>query len=244
MTQNANEQLRESLSALADNQAGELELRRLIKALESDECLAANWRRYHLAGEIMRGAKPMNISLDISAAVAAAVAEEKLHSVGAKSRWQNVFGKSALAASVALAVLLGAKQFTGAPASAPLASAPAVQDGNMQVVPGAQPLPVATAVASLGEATPTQEAPAGFALPLPDARTVSTNGAAIRHSNGATSLQPIGVPNQNWRNDAQLQQELNQLLIDHAARASGNGSLGILPFARVSSMNGTQTPKE
>lgn len=233
MTQTSKDLLNESLSALVDNQASELEVRRLLKHLDQNPELLTQWRSYHLCGEVMRGQTPAFINLDISAAVSAAVAQET--SVAGqvnKPRWYAWMGKSAVAASVAVAVILGAQQFSAGPGVAPLAQAPA--DETLNEAPGLSAVNESESlVASLPEPSGSLAAPEGFAVPLPDARTVSSNAAAV--GNGGLQVRPVSTP-MDWRKDPELQAELNQLLIDHASRASANGSLGILPFARVSAM--------
>lgn len=51
----ARERLRESLSAVIDGEATELELRRVLNALAKDDALRAEWDRAHLVGAAMRG---------------------------------------------------------------------------------------------------------------------------------------------------------------------------------------------
>ena len=50
-----NERINESLSALMDGEADELEVRRLLNQLEQDDELRATWHRYQLLGAVMRG---------------------------------------------------------------------------------------------------------------------------------------------------------------------------------------------
>ena len=46
MAQKADARLQESLSALMDNQASELEIRRLLKAMERGDDLSECWKNY------------------------------------------------------------------------------------------------------------------------------------------------------------------------------------------------------
>lgn len=114
------ESLRESLSAVMDGEADELELHRVLASTGESE-LRATWSRYQVARAVMhrefQGAR-----LDIAAGVMAALADEKLpaQTVPAQSvsRWNGV-GRLAIAASVTLAVLAGVRfynqdQMTGA----------------------------------------------------------------------------------------------------------------------------------
>lgn len=230
--------LQETLSALADNQAQPLEVLRLLKAMEQDPTLIQHWQRYQLTGHTLRGHCPSTPQLRLDIAIAQAIAQEAPHSAtkAALAPWRTLITKSAVAASVALAIVFSARQFTAPEAPATLA----VAANAPATLASAPHLPAPTPVATLNSVTPIQEAPAGFTLPQPDARIVSNKGEVIRHSLPMGSSLPV----QNWRNDAALQQELNQLLIDHAARSSGNGSLGLLPFARVSTLKPAAAPQD
>ena len=55
MTETTRESLNEALSAAVDGEAEELELRRVLNAVERDPELRANWERLHLIGDAMRG---------------------------------------------------------------------------------------------------------------------------------------------------------------------------------------------
>ncbi|ALM52198.1 sigma-E factor negative regulatory protein [Halomonas huangheensis] len=72
MTLNA----RESLSALMDNEGDELELRRVLKSLDSDEDAAMSWRRYHLMRSIMRRETDSDPSVDLSVGIMAQLEHE------------------------------------------------------------------------------------------------------------------------------------------------------------------------
>ena len=55
MTETTRESLKEALSAVVDGEAEELELRRVLNAVERDSDLRAKWERLHLIGDVMRG---------------------------------------------------------------------------------------------------------------------------------------------------------------------------------------------
>ena len=53
------EVLQESLSALMDNEADELEVRRVLQAAEQDPALRSTWSRYQVARAVMhKGSEP------------------------------------------------------------------------------------------------------------------------------------------------------------------------------------------
>jgi sigma-E factor negative regulatory protein RseA len=99
------EALQESLSALLDDQAGELEVRRILAA-DADPELRSTWRRYQVARAALHG-ELREPRLDIAASVSAALAAEPplRHS----SPWWQGAGRVAVAASVTVAVLVGVR---------------------------------------------------------------------------------------------------------------------------------------
>ncbi|GIZ11140.1 sigma-E factor negative regulatory protein [Pseudomonas sp. NCCP-436] len=126
------ETLRESLSAVMDNEADELELRRVLAASEDDE-LRSTWSRYQLARAAMHR-ELLVPQLDIASAVSAALADEAVP-VRKTPVWRQV-GRVAVAASVTVAVLAGVRfynqdEFSGVQLAqqdvAPVISAPQVQ---------------------------------------------------------------------------------------------------------------------
>lgn len=58
MSESTREPLNEALSAAVDCEAEELELRRVLNAVERDPELRAKWERLHLIGDVMRGGAP------------------------------------------------------------------------------------------------------------------------------------------------------------------------------------------
>lgn len=55
MTESTRESLQEAMSAVVDGEAEELELRRVLNAVERDPELRAKWERMHLIGDVVRG---------------------------------------------------------------------------------------------------------------------------------------------------------------------------------------------
>ena len=99
------EREKEALSALLDNEADDLALRRLLKAVDEEpeaaELLGA-WERYHLVQSVLHGAQ-VTAGPGLSRRVAAAVAETPLP-VRSFSPLQANLARVAIAASVAVAV--------------------------------------------------------------------------------------------------------------------------------------------
>ncbi len=94
----------ESLSALMDNEADELELRRILKSCAQKPELMATWERYHLVQSLLHGAaRPVSPALSqrITAQIAAESAPKHVSTLRFTG-WQQNFSKLAIAASVAI----------------------------------------------------------------------------------------------------------------------------------------------
>lgn len=108
------EALDESMSAVMDGEAGELELRRVLAAAGEDAQARARWARYQLARDVMHRQSVLP-GLDLSAAVAAAIDAEPAAAAAPVAAprargWQRL-GRFAVAASVTLAVLAGVRWY-------------------------------------------------------------------------------------------------------------------------------------
>jgi sigma-E factor negative regulatory protein RseA len=219
--QTSHHPLAESLSALMDDQASELELQRLLKASESDAELKAVWSRYQLAGAAMCKDLPAMAGSDFAARVSAVIADESPLNVTSKPPranhwWQNA-GRFAVAASVAGAVIIGAQQF---------------DTGSAPVTGGAS----AVAEIERTEISPAVSLPAGYQAPSLSARTVSAQSGYEPRQHQQESRQVIFVPRQSSAQQVsseQIRDYLNQLIEEHADHASLNSGQGMLPFARV-----------
>lgn len=102
------EALQESLSAVMDNEADELELRRVLNAFDDVET-RDTWARYQIARAVMH--KDLLLPrLDIAAAVSAALADEVVPAKASRGPWRSL-GRLAVAASVTVAVLAGVRLY-------------------------------------------------------------------------------------------------------------------------------------
>lgn len=102
------EALQESLSAVMDNEADELELRRVLNAVDEVET-RETWARYQIARAAMH--KELLLPrLDIAATVSAALADEAVPAKAARGPWRSL-GRLAVAASVTVAVLAGVRLY-------------------------------------------------------------------------------------------------------------------------------------
>jgi sigma-E factor negative regulatory protein RseA len=106
---------KESLSALIDNETDDLELRRLLKAVELDSDLQSTWERMNLVQAVLHDDNVQHsavlplVGSNFADKVAKAIAAESGPSVNPKliNQWGKSFAKLGIAASVALAFFLG-----------------------------------------------------------------------------------------------------------------------------------------
>ena len=106
-----NEKLLESVSALIDGEADELELRRLLATADS-EIVRAAWRDYHLQRDSLHGVDMQFAQVDLSGRIQAALADETVAAVAPSPRWRRSLASIAVAASVATVVVIGARSFS------------------------------------------------------------------------------------------------------------------------------------
>ncbi|MCZ6831776.1 MAG: sigma-E factor negative regulatory protein [Gammaproteobacteria bacterium] len=108
------ERIRESLSALIDNEANELELERVLSQSEQIE-LRATWTRFQMARAVMRGDAVSALhDMDISGRVREALAAESGAATTQVSRWRTLLrpvASFAVAASVFAAVVVGSQLY-------------------------------------------------------------------------------------------------------------------------------------
>jgi len=107
------EAMGETVSALLDGEANELEMQRLLSQIESDEDLRASLTRYSAVQGVLSGDHVDNIDFDISKSVAAQIAASSVSErsrIGLKERWLRPLSSVAVAASVTAVVVFGGQQ--------------------------------------------------------------------------------------------------------------------------------------
>lgn len=110
-----NENLQETLSALMDNEADDLELRRLLKKLSEDKTLQEKWARYHLLSACLKQEAHSKLSVDLLTGIHAELENDAVPTSSFVSRstgFIRYLGQGAIAASVALLVLFTAESIT------------------------------------------------------------------------------------------------------------------------------------
>jgi sigma-E factor negative regulatory protein RseA len=228
--------LNESLSALMDNEASDIEIRRILKELDAEDSLLAveiraKWQRYHLASAAI--SKEAVSAVDYSRAIADAIDSDdslKMNSLSKMLRRSGILavgaslgvsqaGPFAIAASVALVSVLGIQNISN-----PLS--------DMD-----QTFRFAQSDKMIDEKTtgPANQFPSGWQAPLDtQARTVSASGF-----NGARQY-PQPIVEVNIINNAQYSEQevrlyLADILAKHSSHAALNSNQSMLPFARIES---------
>ena len=159
----AERRMRESVSALIDGEANDLDLARVLKAGEESEAMRAYWQRQQQYRAVMQSGGSAFSAVDISGRVTAAISEDK-------PRFANPLVSMAVAASVTIAVVLGGQQallFTDEPLQTVTAPGAVVQ------LPG-------TGAIQASFAQPTSP------LPQPQAVSRTANGVDVKAEAAAT----------------------------------------------------------
>ena len=133
-------ELFQSLSAMMDDEAENLELRRVVKASASDSELAAKWGRYHAVRASLRQEMHQHPAVDILSGIREQLAAEPVAgrpvNRSIASRVLRLAGQGAIAASVAAAVLFGSSLQIASDRSAPdTQQMVAVDAGTQQSMP-------------------------------------------------------------------------------------------------------------
>ena len=207
------ERLDQSLSALMDGEATDMELHRLLKEVSEGSELRDKWKRYHMVSSALKGDAAIT-PIDYSAAISAAIDEEPSHRQSVLAGFVGSAGRFAIAASVALVAVLGVQQL-----NSPLDSvAPVSEFAGIEQV-------------DEENVGPAIQFPSGF-QPIINARTVSAGG----NNKSSQFVTPvIEVRQQAERNysEAQLRAYMNDVMARHSNHAALNSNQGMLPFARL-----------
>jgi sigma-E factor negative regulatory protein RseA len=129
----------ESLSALVDGEhsASTLSSSLLLDAVKNDAELLLKWKSYHLIRDGLRQELPANINFDIADKIAQAIESEPTI-LAPKKTWRDLplvsniipfakqGGQMAIAASVAVAMIIGVQQVNQADVNQPFNSAPPI----------------------------------------------------------------------------------------------------------------------
>lgn len=192
MSEQVDSKIRETLSALMDDEASELELHRAMREAGEGESFNATWSRYHLAASAMRKELPLDFfdsSAELRAAINMALISEPVPQ--RRPQWPQSLGRVAIAASVAVLAIFGAQQYkVFEPSSSMSLAVQSETQGPLQAR--------ADEVEPKG---PQFQLPSGFEVPQATARTVSTGS----YNSNKSFSNPVR---------AEIQQSAKQLEMD------------------------------
>lgn len=253
-----NEQLVETLSAIVDGQADDLEVRRLLKALDnaSDEeaqLILAQWERFQTIGSTLRGEQAnFTASSSFAAAVSAAIdAEPSVVDTDSHSAMDlNIDSESTPAANSAASSSINSatvaqasgsekthsnsrpfwRQFAVA-ATVAFAVIIGVQEYG-SFAGGAADSGVSAIAAVENNQTPAVDI---AAAQIASVQTTNNGGQlllAAADANPATSQNAV-LTEADRLEAAAAQQRLNEYILQHTSHAAQQSGQGIIPFARL-----------
>jgi len=215
----------QSLSSLLDDEHTELDLRRVLKAMESDETVLETWNHYSHSRQLLRKETTHVCNSDFLSSVQAAIAEEDAvvaksgSSKSSNAKMFDWFARAGVAACFTFAFLLGFNYLS-------------TEQSAEQ--------PASFAATELAASVPD-----GFELPPLNARTVSS-GAGTNFRDPLLYSRPAAAPSravqQSVRVSPELQAYLDELMLKHAELSSSNGSFGIMPLSRVNAVEAEAKP--
>jgi len=225
------ERLEQSLSALMDGEATEMETHRLLKAVAEDPQLRDRWKRYHMASATIKG-EPATTSIDYSAAISAAIDQEPAHRRSGLTVFAGSAGRFAIAASVALIAVFGVQQLNS-PAGTSLID----DSGEISEFAGVE--------APVENTGPAIQFPSGF-QPTINARTVSVGGnnKTSLHTTPVLEIQQQVQQQIKQTSEAELRSYLINAMTKHSSHAALNSNQGMMPFARLSEVGGQEESKD
>ncbi|GHA89387.1 sigma-E factor negative regulatory protein [Modicisalibacter luteus] len=227
--------LRESLSALMDNEGDELELRRVLRVLDDSPDTAEHWRRYHLARSLMQRDRDIDVSTDLSAGIMARIKDEPVPRAANTSRQVrrqgslSFAGSAAVAATVSLMVITGVQFYNGMD----VAGTSEVASRNIENAPSSTIAPASMGADSLS--TPVD-------MPLFQTSPMLGNGL-MSVGAGDDSAPLFMSPNQRQSQRADLEQArlLQSYLDRHADGAAYRSGEAWMPLLRASAQESLST---
>jgi len=193
----------ESLSALMDEQANELELQRVLVQVSEDDGLRQTWMRYNLVQQAVQGHQLAHLDWDISRRVQASLAESPAPAFATdargtfRQRLLRPLTSLAVAASVTLTVVVGGQKLAQVGAADPY---------------------------GLDRPSATSASPVGM---------VNSLGATAVQASYGTMQIPALQPATRTAYQDLAQQRLRRYMQEHAEQAALNSPQGLVPFARV-----------
>ena len=235
----------ESLSALVDDEASELELRRILHESEREPEVRARWQRYQIASAVIRK-EFVNVGVgDLSAAVRTEIAGLKFdeaESIGdaavtavdaekkSAGRWQTTVGRFAIAASVAGLVLVGGQQmnlvaFNG--------NGPTPNNLPSAQLAGNQSATTTSSIPTTVVPFSSQSVPVSAQVGPVPVQAVSDSDVFTYQERPRPQVRYMMTDQRKRQYDQSVIEYFNELMLEHAEHAAQNSSSSLLPYARV-----------
>lgn len=245
------ERLRESLSALMDDEADDLELGRILRAMDSGEAdLGAVWSRYQLVSAVLKGS-PSSVglrplTLDLAAADVASM-DEAFADVGVavggegpasrstaargktseQGRTRRALGSFAVAASITAVAVVG-WQWQG---GGDVETAPMAAEASL---PAPAAAPVLSGLRATDQGGLLQASESGRAGSEPARMQASVLSPSI---SSRVSSSPVPTTEAI---EADMRQQVEAYIIRHAEHNALHSRSGMMPFARMAAFDGAQ----
>jgi sigma-E factor negative regulatory protein RseA len=202
------DKLGESISALVDGEANEMDLHRVLKASETDDDVRQSWRRYQAISVVVKNEERSLLQIDISAGVRAAVANDKAANGRRISDMLKPLMSVAVAATVTVAILTGTQiyQVASGGGNASLNEIAATENFN------------SSAPVTAGQFN-------NLALPASVSTDVYSKPSQAQLDKRAYA-------------DAVAEQRLHSYMYRHVENSSLSTGSGVMPFARVENLEG------
>ena len=183
------DKIRESLSALYDGQADELEARRALNEAAHDPALADQWQRYSMIGDMLRQQGSGQADIDLSGSIMHKIENKAVEVQPDTTHWSRKwFAQAAVAAGVAFTLLIG----LNATQDAATVSPQLAEQTQIQLAPSAAANPLALQASTI--ARPAEQSPAVQAIQAQLQKEIQAY--MIRHAehaaaNGQQGLLPL-----------------------------------------------------
>lgn len=212
------DQLRESVSAVMDGEADELELRRVLSKDNAD-VVRSTWSRYHAVRDAMQGnqAELSFSGWDISSRVSQAIEEETV--TVSKPQWRASWLRPAAGSAVAASI----RPAAGFAVAASVAFAVVVGVQSLQPTNvGNEPAVFAAQPTATNRVYPVHSSIAS----APGNMRVGVNYDSAGVLPGASAASKAAADNE-------AQKRLEKYILRHTQRAALNNGSGLISFARV-----------
>lgn len=230
-----NDRMKESLSALVDGEADELEIRRILNQAEQDDELRERWGRYQLIGAALR--REPAYTTDLSKGILQALDGEPMDEVPGYPAESVEVPNETASTHDSGELVTGRSQRFGWLTSGAVAASVA-----MVVLLGARLTEESTDLTS-GELARVETAGASAVNPVSTTPVLDLNsapGGQLVSVRGNSNTQPL-IPKPALPASALTEEELraaqNKLrdyVMQHSEHAALNTGRGLMPFARVS----------